>query len=55
MTKPVDIKHLAFAILHGSFNDEPGACCCETCSEIRYEIGKLRSDETERNDGWESA
>jgi hypothetical protein len=41
-----DIEHLAFSILHGTFNiDSPGGCSCELCTTIRNRINELRKDE----------
>ena len=41
-----EIDHLAFSILHGTFNpDSPGGCSCDTCQAIRKRIEELREAE----------
>lgn len=40
-----DIEHLAFSILHGTFDvDSPGGCSCELCTAIRNKIDELCKD-----------
>lgn len=41
-----DIKHLAFSILHGTFNmDSPGGCSCELCRQLLDQIKEQCGDE----------
>jgi hypothetical protein len=44
-----DIEHLAFSILHGTFNaDSPGGCSCKLCAAIRNKIDELCREEAAR-------
>jgi hypothetical protein len=41
-----DIEHLAFSILHGTFDrDSPGGCSCELCHKIRAEMENTMKNE----------
>ena len=41
-----DLEHLAFSILHGTFNPEsPGGCSCELCKQLRDKIDELCKEE----------
>jgi len=41
-----DIEHLAFSILHGTFNnDSMGGCSCDLCTQIRDKIEELCKEE----------
>jgi hypothetical protein len=45
-TPSIDLTHLAFSILHGTFNaDSPGGCSCDLCSELRKTIDDLCKEE----------
>jgi len=44
--EPGDLNHLAFSILHGSFNDlHTGGCSCMDCIQIRKRIEELKKEE----------
>lgn len=41
-----DLKHLAFSVLHGTFNQErPGGCSCELCKRLLDQIDELCKEE----------
>jgi hypothetical protein len=41
-----DLEHLAFSILHGTFNSEsPGGCSCESCKILLAKIDELAAEE----------
>ena len=42
----IDLEHLAFSILHGTFDpNSPGGCSCEKCEVIRKQIDILCKEE----------
>lgn len=44
-----ELEHLAFSILHGTFNpDSPGGCGCDTCTAIRSKMDELCKEEAAR-------
>lgn len=44
-----EVDHLAFAILHGTFNlDTPGGCSCEDCQRILKRIELMMNEEAAR-------
>lgn len=44
-----DIEHLAFSIIHGTFDpNSPGGCSCELCSKISKRIEELCKEEADR-------
>jgi hypothetical protein len=44
--KDDDLQHLAFSILHGTFNREsPGGCGCDLCRRLLQRIDELEKDE----------
>ena len=41
-----DIDHLAFSIIHGTFDKEsPGGCNCELCARLLAKIDELCKEE----------
>ena len=41
-----EIDHLAFSILHGTFDDNsPGGCSCDKCAELMATIKRLQNEE----------
>lgn len=41
-----DIKHLAFSIIHGAFDqNSPGGCSCELCQKLLKTIEEMRKNE----------
>lgn len=44
--KHPEIEHVAFSILHGTFNSEsPGGCSCELCTRIQEAIDRQCKEE----------
>jgi hypothetical protein len=49
MIEGKDLEHLAFSILHGTFNWEfSGGCSCESCTALLNKIEELCKEEAAR-------
>lgn len=43
------LEHLAFSILHGTFDaNSPGGCSCPDCTKLRNKIDELCKEEATR-------
>lgn len=40
-----DLKHLAYSIAHGTFDEGCGGCACELCQQLRDKIKELQQKE----------
>ena len=42
-----DLRHMAFVLVHGGFEEGNGGCSCATCSAIRSLMYVIRQTEAE--------